>query len=170
MNPLRWRMLFILALTMFATYTVAPTGVYFSQPKEIRGDKEQLKKHIPDWLPEKHINLGLDLQGGVQLVLGVDADSAIENKLARLGTELTRWANDAGKPVVSAYVVKGKGLLRVDLKEGSDVSTFKSEFKKEFPGLAQQDRDGVKIDFSYDEQETKDNKRSCHEAGRTSDS
>ena len=35
--------------------------------------------------PSKSINLGLDLQGGIHLVLGVDADKAIEAQVERAG-------------------------------------------------------------------------------------
>ena len=40
------------------------------------------------WLlypPKKTINLGLDLQGGLHLVLGVDVDHAIESQVSRTG-------------------------------------------------------------------------------------
>src|SRR3989441_11856153 len=42
---------------------------------------------MPEWwkqyLPNKGITLGLDLQGGIQLVLEVEADRAVEIKLDR---------------------------------------------------------------------------------------
>jgi preprotein translocase subunit SecD len=43
-----------------------------------------------DWRghPRQPINLGLDLQGGIHLVLGVDLDKGIENVLDRMGGDL----------------------------------------------------------------------------------
>src|SRR5436309_7121993 len=38
--------------------------------------------------PKKRINLGLDLQGGIHLVLGVDVDKAIENVLERTASDV----------------------------------------------------------------------------------
>jgi preprotein translocase subunit SecD len=38
--------------------------------------------------PRKSINLGLDLQGGIHLVLGVDLDKAIENVVERAGADI----------------------------------------------------------------------------------
>src|SRR5258705_1945335 len=35
--------------------------------------------------PDKTINLGLDLQGGIHLVLGVDVDKALEAQVERAG-------------------------------------------------------------------------------------
>src|SRR5262245_61983534 len=38
--------------------------------------------------PKKTINLGLDLQGGIHLVLGVDVDKALENVVERSGSDI----------------------------------------------------------------------------------
>ncbi|HEV8675170.1 MAG TPA: protein translocase subunit SecD [Methylomirabilota bacterium] len=38
--------------------------------------------------PRRTINLGLDLQGGIHLVLGVDVDKALENVVERTGTDV----------------------------------------------------------------------------------
>ncbi|PIP36545.1 MAG: hypothetical protein COX20_05165, partial [Desulfobacterales bacterium CG23_combo_of_CG06-09_8_20_14_all_52_9] len=35
----------------------------------------------PNWWPKKRINLGLDLQGGMHLVLEVDAQKAVESTM-----------------------------------------------------------------------------------------
>ena len=72
MKSLRWRLLFIAALAVFSIYILIPTGIYMSQPADLRNDQEHMKKIMPRWLPSGHLNLGLDLQGGVQLVLGVN--------------------------------------------------------------------------------------------------
>ena len=46
MTQQRWRSIFVLALTLIAAYTVAPTVIYFSQPVEVRQDTEELEKKI----------------------------------------------------------------------------------------------------------------------------
>jgi len=43
---------------------------------------------IPDTWPHKKINLGLDLQGGMHLVLEVDTDKAVESTLERISHEI----------------------------------------------------------------------------------
>ena len=42
----------------------------------------------PSLWPYKKINLGLDLQGGMHLILEVDADKAVENTIERIAQEL----------------------------------------------------------------------------------
>lgn len=104
-------------------------------PKEDRIDQAKVEKAIPDWLPDSHIKLGLDLQGGIQLVLGVDTDEAVENKLNRVGTEVTRWAQDEKFNVKSAYVVKGQKKLRIEFESGVDPEKFREKFKEDFGSL-----------------------------------
>ena len=49
-------------------------GVLFTLPTFVK---------MPDvkWLPQKAVKLGLDLQGGMHLVLQVDTNKAIENRM-----------------------------------------------------------------------------------------
>jgi len=61
--------------------------------------------------PRKTINLGLDLQGGIHLVLGVDADKAIASQTDR-----------AAEDVKQALEKKGVGVRRVT-REGTGTIT-----------------------------------------------
>ena len=45
------------------------------------------------------LTLGLDLQGGIQLVIGVDTKGAIDTKLARIGIELKEWGKEQKIPI-----------------------------------------------------------------------
>ncbi|MFO7784930.1 MAG: protein translocase subunit SecD [Thermodesulfobacteriota bacterium] len=51
-----------------------------------------LSRDLPPWwstvLPQERINLGLDLQGGMHLVLEVEADKAVESSLERIVEEI----------------------------------------------------------------------------------
>lgn len=155
MSSIRNRLILIAILTLTALYAITPTIVYFSLPKETRNDEAVMKAALPSWAPQKHIKLGLDLQGGVQLVLGVDTTAAIDNKLGRVATEISRWANESKQQVKTAYVIKGKESLRVELEPSVDVGQFKIDLKKEFTGLYQTDRDGTKLDFKYTDTQQK---------------
>jgi preprotein translocase subunit SecD len=69
LKNLRWRALIVLVLILLAFLYVTPT----------------LSGKLPGWwsgiLPQEKIHLGLDLQGGMHLVLGVEVDKAVENAL-----------------------------------------------------------------------------------------
>ncbi|MGB1547226.1 MAG: protein translocase subunit SecD [Alphaproteobacteria bacterium] len=69
----RWKIVLILA--------VCVAGFVFASPNLMRpGTLEGL----PDWLPHKSINLGLDLQGGSHLLLEVDVNTVIRERLESL--------------------------------------------------------------------------------------
>lgn len=135
MKPLKWRIIFVLGLTLLALYSVAPTIIYFSQPKDIRNNQEEFLKKVPSWLPQSHVKLGLDLQGGVQLVLGVNTPGAIMTRLSRLAVEISRWSEGVNLKVETAYLSKEDNKLTVVLAGDVDSENFKSELKKEFPTL-----------------------------------
>jgi len=93
MKPIKSRFLVILFLTLSALYAIAPTVIYFMEPKELRNDTEYFAKKLPSWLPKDNlVKLGLDLQGGVLLVIGVDTKSSIETRLSSLSEDMKTWA------------------------------------------------------------------------------
>lgn len=53
-------------------------GLAFSAPNFF---KENTLASLPDWLPHKHVNLGLDLQGGSHLLLEVEINAVIKEHL-----------------------------------------------------------------------------------------
>ncbi len=155
MKSLRVRLSLVMLLTLGALYYLAPTFIYFSLPKDQRNDTAVLEKAIPSWMPKKHIKLGLDLQGGVQLVLGVDTQAAIDNKLSRLGTELERALNESKKQIGQAYNVKGQQILRIVLEDGVDEAAFREAVRKEHPELEGAGSSGKQIDFRFAEGQVK---------------
>lgn len=56
-------------------------GVIFTLPNFL---SEQTRAGIPEWLPRNGVNLGLDLQGGAYLLLEVDMQSVIDQRLESL--------------------------------------------------------------------------------------
>jgi len=73
-----------------------------------------LYQALPDWgrklLPDKGITLGLDLQGGIHLVMEVDEDRAVEIAVDRTVTSLQDLLVEKKIPVES---VKRTGLGQI---------------------------------------------------------
>ena len=69
----KWKIGLVLALCLL--------GVVFAAPNFI---SEQSAARLPTWLPHKQINLGLDLQGGSHLLLEVEVDAVIVERLESL--------------------------------------------------------------------------------------
>ncbi len=163
MQPIRWRAIFVGALTLISIYAIAPTIIYFAQPKELRMDADEFAKKIPKWLPKSHVKLGLDLVGGVQLVLGVKTESAIESRLGRTSVELMRWANEKGLGVKASFVPRNTQKLNIELENEGKIDAFKDSFVKEFPHLTQVGRKGAELTFEYKEAEMERIKKSALE-------
>ncbi len=110
-GSLRWRIGLTLFVALLAIIYVLPT---------LPGVKESA---LGRFLPDEKINLGLDLQGGIHLTLGVDIDKAMENKLAQLGADIRSMAREE-KVAVTRPEVRGEDiiftLLKVDQKERMD--------------------------------------------------
>src|SRR5947208_3363958 len=64
-----------------------------------------LFKHMPGWwkeyLPSKGITLGLDLQGGIHLVLEVESDRAVEIAIDRVANNMAELLTEKKVPVES---------------------------------------------------------------------
>ncbi len=68
-------------------------------------------------LPDKKVNLGLDLRGGISLTLGVDMDTAIENSLNQLGNDLRSQAREKDILILHPQVISGNRLQFLLLQE-----------------------------------------------------
>ncbi len=94
---------------------------------------------LPAWwtsfLPSDRINLGLDLQGGSHLVLGVKVDKAIENNIERIKGELTSVMREKGASGVSVERVEGN-LLQVRAAAAS-VERVRGILKSDFAYLVE---------------------------------
>ena len=77
MKTTSWRPIVVIIVLLTAVVYVLPTV------------QMAIKKlDDPTWWPKKEINLGLDLQGGMHLVLEVDTDEAVKNAVERTHEEL----------------------------------------------------------------------------------
>ena len=163
MKPIKWRAIFVLGLTLLAFYTVAPTIIYFMTPADIRNDPEEFDKRVPAWLPRSHVKLGLDLQGGVQLVLGVNTPGAIDTQLSRLAVSISRWAEAEQIPLETAYLSKDDSKLAVVLSSEDELDRFKVGLKAEFPNLELFERDHLSIKYDLKDSEKERIKKSALE-------
>jgi len=91
---------------------------------------------LPDWtkkvLPNKKIHLGLDLRGGIHLVLDVDVKKAVENHLDRILDELK---HDMRKSKIRYRKIERVGLDGIDivLMREKDGDMLKDIIKREYP-------------------------------------
>ena len=89
-----WRLLIIVATILGALYYLFPTYQFYYAPPDNPDELERVKKQA--------INLGLDLQGGIHLVLEVDHASLSESDWNMEATSLPR---KPGCQVLGAHAV-----------------------------------------------------------------
>jgi preprotein translocase subunit SecD len=90
----------------------------------------------PQLWPYKTINLGLDLQGGMHLVLEVEVDRAVENTVERLGQDL--------RGTLKKERIRHLGMERPDLLSLSVTLPDRENLEK-FDRLLEEEFGGVKL-------------------------
>ena len=82
---------------------------------------------------EKKINLGLDLQGGMHLVLGVDAEKAVEGTVSRNLGDIKELFNQKNIQAESIIKEGNKIVIKTNVKE--DEKKIKETIGNEYPSL-----------------------------------
>ena len=122
MKDLRWRILVVVAVVAVALLYLLPT----------------LSKELPRWwtnvFPSEKIHLGLDLQGGMHLLLEVQTDKAVENTAERLAQEIK---DDFREAQIRFRQVErqGEDQILVTLASGQPWEPVNNLFKEKFPTL-----------------------------------
>ncbi|MFH0810912.1 MAG: protein translocase subunit SecD [Pseudomonadota bacterium] len=125
MKWLKWRALMILLVLVGSVMLLVPT----------------ISGQLPSWwssaLPADKIHLGLDLQGGMHMVLQVEAEKAVENTLDRAADNLKEELRRVG---IRYAAVERKGFgLTVQLLSGQDRAAFEKVVGEGFSSLAMGD-------------------------------
>jgi preprotein translocase subunit SecD len=137
-----WKLRLLLALIALgvAAYFVFPSFVYFSlneqELKEVRQNKDAFSKHVPAWSSTSHIVPGLDLQGGIHIVLGIDLEKAITDKTSRASDRLVEYAKQEGIDIKSLNQygdsTELKDRIEITISNEKDMSAFKENVVKRF--------------------------------------
>jgi preprotein translocase subunit SecD len=97
----------------------------------------------PAWLPNEKINLGLDLQGGMHLILEVEVDKAVDSAVERASQELHRKMGEENIRAAGRPELGGDRTIVVSLLTDSDLAKFQDLIKTNFPDYKEA---GVKRD------------------------
>ncbi|MCA9548955.1 MAG: protein translocase subunit SecD [Myxococcales bacterium] len=124
-----WRLLLVLGLMALAVYYSIPSGIYFFSDPDVRRDKVKLAEAIPDWLPKHRFNLGIDLQGGLHLVMGVDTDKAVQDRADRVADEIVESMQEKGVQLESCRRDGDVPEIHIVMKAASDWETLKKHLE-----------------------------------------
>ena len=112
MKNFSWKLILVVAVTVAAIIYVLPTLE-------------------PSLWPHKQINLGLDLQGGMHLVLEVDTAKAVDGQVERVMQEIHDQLREARLRGVSLDRTEGDKIA-VTIKDPQIAEKFNALIKDEF--------------------------------------
>jgi preprotein translocase subunit SecD len=112
-------------LTILSFYLLAPTVYSLWNPEA---------EKLPSGFVDTAMRLGLDLKGGVHMVLGVDLDKVSKNQLSSYGRSLEKSLKDEGVNVVSVIPHENKGELEIKLGSEEDRKKFVKSVKDNWAG------------------------------------
>ena len=113
----RWKIIAIVATCL--------AGLLFALPNFF---SEETVNKWPTWVPHKHLNLGLDLQGGAHLLLAMDQEEIKKDWMTNLRDSARRTLRDA-KIGYSALGIQGT-KLNIKLTKPEDRDTALKELRK----------------------------------------
>ncbi len=121
-SSLKWKLFILVFVVIFSGVAVLPS----------------FYENVPSWwkkyLAPEGLQLGLDLQGGIHLVLKVDLEKAVENGLDLAAQDLEQALNDKGVSVVrTASDDLSKIILTIP---NTQALATVEEVKADFPDLA----------------------------------
>ncbi len=81
-------------------------------------------------IPDNAIRLGLDLQGGAHIVIGIDLDGAVQNELARLEGALEQRLTDDG--ITGVRMLVTGSVLKIQPAAESDADLLRTMLDEDF--------------------------------------
>ena len=125
-NAWKWKLALLAGLFFVSIYLLVPTFFGFGA---VREEAESEGKPLPWYysvFPEKGINLGLDLRGGIYLEFEVETDKAITNRVDAIADDIARILTKDGvtytsvKQDVRNHTVIVSGLTADGLSKAED--------------------------------------------------
>jgi preprotein translocase subunit SecD len=113
---------------------------------------EKLESVLPSWAPDAKtkLNLGLDLQGGIHLVLGVDTQSALRAKAARRADQIQMLAKEKGFSKVQAKATELK--IKLTSSDRGELDRFEKVATSYYEDMRISSRADQQLDLVFGDQ------------------
>jgi preprotein translocase subunit SecD len=135
MQSMKWRSLLYAAIIAVALVYLLPTFV-------------TMPPGLEKYLPKDKIALGLDLQGGMHLVIEVDTEKALANNLERYASDLEEYLYNEKIPFDSIKVASGN-VIEAIITEADAKEKMRQLLQKNFPMLTEQKADETKDGVTF---------------------
>src|SRR5690242_4349350 len=137
----RWRVGIILAVTLGSIWFLIPTYYsFFVLPRAERNNIKALEARLPKWAPPARyrLSLGLDLQGGIHMVMRVDTKTALQKRTERRGIQIVNHVKEKSlgevtpttNPERLELTLTATDPAQMDAIEKDLLATYGEEFSK----------------------------------------
>ncbi len=144
-KTLKWRVTLLAVATLLAVLFFLPTLPLFDS-------FPSFWKRI---FPSKAITLGLDLQGGIHLVLAVNGDKAVEGFVQRAADDIAAVMPQKGINDVSPVRGETFSSMIVRFKDSTKGKDITSEIKKNYPAFSVEREQPGEITYTLSSAEVK---------------
>lgn len=103
-NTNKYRLIACIFVTVLGLWLLSPTIIELMNP-----DIEEMPKGVPDTA----MRLGLDLKGGVHMVLGVDLESVVDQQVSQYGKSLEKAFQGEGFSGVAVKILAEKKEIEI---------------------------------------------------------
>ncbi|HYH98649.1 protein translocase subunit SecD [Hyalangium sp.] len=150
-----WKFGLIVAVTVATVWLLIPTYVSLvvMKPSE-RNNLALLEEKLPAWAPPARyrLNLGLDLQGGIHMVMRVDTKTALQKRTERRGLQVARWiTQDKKLGEVTVDTDPERLELTITAKDPATMDAIEKEVVTTFTDFTRVSREGGKLVLRPDE-------------------
>jgi len=131
-----WRVAIISFVTLASIWFLVPSYYsFFVLPKEKRNDIKALEAALPKWAPaaRDRLNLGLDLQGGIHMVMRVDTRTALEKRTERRGIQIANSVKDKNLGEVAVDADPERLMLTLKPKDPKTLDAIEKDVLEYFP-------------------------------------
>ena len=151
----KWRLGLVIGVTLLTLWFLIPSAYsLFVLDKSQRNNLALLEERLPKWAPpaKYRINLGLDLQGGIHMVMRVDTQTALEKRTERRGDQISRYINDDKKlGQVTADADPNVLQLTLTAQDPATMDAIEKEVLATFTDFKKVSRDGAKLVLTPDD-------------------
>jgi preprotein translocase subunit SecD len=141
-----WRLSLIVGVTLLTLWLLVPTwySLRVLEPSE-RNNLALLEEKLPSWAPSAkyRLNLGLDLQGGIFMVMRVDTKTALQKRTERRGDQIVRYISEDKKLGELTAQADPEALqLKLTVKDPATADAIQKEVLDIFSDFSLASREG----------------------------
>ncbi len=138
----------ILAVTFGSAWFLVPTYYsFFVLDRADRNNIEALEAKLPKWAPPARyrLSLGLDLQGGIHMVMRVDTKTALQKRTERRGVQIANYLRDQKIGEVTAVSDPETLQITFEAKDAATLDAIQKEITTRFNEFSVAGREGNKL-------------------------